>query len=215
MSIDGIPPFENGGRMIRVLVAESVRILRDTLTAVLNLQEGIEVVAEAATGDAIVPTAVRHRPDVAVINIDLPVLDGLTAACRLREHLPGCRSLILTCPGAPGNLRRALAGGASGLLLMDSPVEHLFHAVKQVAAGGRVVDQELALAALETAPSPLSPRETEILRLYSTGVDPAEIAARLSLSCGTVRNYLASAVTKLSARNRIHAIRIALDAAWI
>ena len=200
--------------MIRVLVAEDMRILRDTLVAVLNLQDDIEVVTEVSDGGAIVPAALRDRPDVAVIDIDLPGVDGLTASAELRDRCPDCKILILTVLGNPGSLRRALAVRVDGFLVKDTPAAQLADAVQKIAAGERVIDQHLALAALEVPESPLSLRETEVLRLFATGAGPAEIAVKVHLSYGTVRNYLASAVTKLGARNRVDAVRIAADAGW-
>jgi two-component system, NarL family, response regulator DesR len=201
--------------VIRVLVAEDMRILRDTLVAVLSLETDIEVVAQVATGQAIVPAAIEHRPDVAVLDIDLPGVDGLTAAGQLHRRLPDCRVLILTVLGKPGNLRRALDAHAAGFLVKDTPAGDLVAAVRQIAAGERVFDPKLAVAALEESGNPLSPREAEILRRCGAGAGAAEIAAELHLSYGTVRNYLASAVTKLGARNRMDAVRIARDAGWL
>jgi two-component system, NarL family, response regulator DesR len=201
--------------VVRVLVAEDMRILRDTLVAVLNLEDDIDVVAEVSDGDAIVPAVVAHQPDVAVVDIDLPGTDGLTAAALLREECPGCKVLILTVLGKPGNLRRALVAGVAGFLPKETPSGQLVDAVRRVAAGEKVIDPKLALAALEVPGSPLSPREAEVLRRFAAGAGPAEIAAEMFLSCGTVRNYLASAVTKLGARNRVDAVRIASEAGWL
>jgi two-component system response regulator DesR len=201
--------------VIRVLVAEDMRILSDTLAAVLSLDGGIEVVAQVADGDAIVPAAVARQPDVAVVDIGLPGRDGLTAAADLREQCPGCRVLILTVLGKPGNLRRALAAGVAGFLPKETPAAELVDAVRKVAAGEKVIDLKLALAALEIPGNPLSPREAEVLRRFAAGAGPAEIAAEMFLSYGTVRNYLASAVTKLGARNRVDAVRIATEAGWL
>ena len=201
--------------MIRVLLAEDMRILRDTLTAVLGLETDIEVVAQVADGKSIVPAALAQRPDVAVIDIDLPGTDGLTAAARLREQSPDCRVLILTVLGQPGNLRRALAVGVAGFLPKETPAGELVAAVRRVAAGEKVIDPHLAVAALEVADNPLSPREVEVLRRFAGGAGPTEIAAAMFLSYGTVRNYLASAVTKLGARNRVDAVRIAAEAGWL
>ncbi|MBO3751691.1 response regulator transcription factor [Streptosporangiaceae bacterium NEAU-GS5] len=201
--------------MVRVLVAEDMRILRDALVAMLNLEDDLEVVAEVAAGDHIVPAALAHRPDVAVVDIDLPGVDGISAAAELREKVPSCRVLVLTGLGRPRELRRALAEHVSGFLLKHAPSEELVDAVRQVAAGGRVFDAKLTVAALEAAESPLSAREAEVLRRYADGASAAEIAAELYLSYGTVRNYLASAVTKLSARNRVDAARIAGEAGWL
>jgi two-component system response regulator DesR len=202
-------------RMIRVLVAEDMRILRDTLVAVLDLEADLEVVAEVDSGDRIVPVAVQKRPDVAVVDIDLPVIDGLTAAVELHEKLPTCRILVLTGLRRPGNVRRAVVAHVSGFMLKDAPSEELVDAVRQIAAGGRVFDPKLAIAALEIVENPLSTREAEVLRRYAHGASAAEIAAGLFLSYGTVRNYLASAVTKLGARNRVDAVRIAREAGYL
>lgn len=201
--------------MIRILIAEDVRILRDTLVAVLQLEDDLEVVAAAATGDEIVPAGLEHRPDVAVLDIDLPGTDGLTAAAELYRRLPACRTLILTGMGKPGHLRRAMAAHVRGFMIKDAPADQLIDAIRRVAAGERVVDPQLALAALEVTENPLSPREAEILKLHAAGAAATEIAADLFLSYGTVRNYLASAVTKLGARNRVDAARIAADAGWL
>jgi two-component system, NarL family, response regulator DesR len=201
--------------MIRVLLAEDMQILRDTLTALLRLEDDIDVVADVSDGLSIVPAAVEHRPGVAVVDIDLPGIDGVTAAAELRERCPDCRVLILTVLGKPGNLRRALAAGVSGFLPKDTPAGELIDAIRRIANGERVVDQQLALTALEVSESPLSPREIEVLRFFATGEEPAAIAAALYLSYGTVRNYLASAVMKLGARNRVDAVRIASEAGWL
>jgi two-component system response regulator DesR len=192
-----------------------MRILRDTLVALLRLEDDMDVVAEACDGEAIVPAAVATQPDVAVVDIDLPGTDGLTAAAKLREQCPGCKVLILTVLGQPGNLRRALAAQVAGFLPKDTPSAELIDAVRRIAAGERVIDPQLALKALEVPDNPLSPREAEVLRRFAAGAGPAEIAATLFLTYGTVRNYLASAVTKLGARNRVDAVRIAAEAGWL
>jgi two-component system, NarL family, response regulator DesR len=201
--------------VIRVLLAEDMRILADTLAAVLGLESDIEVVAQVADGDAIVPATLAYRPDVAVLDIDLPGTDGLTAAARLGEQCPQCRVLILTVLGRPGNLRQALAAGVAGFLPKETPSGQLVDAIRRVAAGEKVIDPRLAVAALEISDNPLSPREVEVLRRFAGGAGPAEIAAAMFLSYGTVRNYLASAVTKLDARNRVDAVRIAAEAGWL
>ncbi|MFI7550900.1 response regulator [Micromonospora sediminimaris] len=201
--------------MIRILLAEDVRILRDTLAAVLRLEDDLAVVTTVARGDEIVPAALQHCPDVAVVDIDLPGVDGLTAAAELHQRLPQCRTLILTGLGRPGNLRRAVAAGVSGFMVKDAPAEQLIDAVRRVAGGERVVESQLALAALEAADNPLTAREAEILTRHAAGASAAEIATDLHLSRGTVRNYLASAVTKLGARNRVDAARIATEAGWL
>jgi two-component system response regulator DesR len=201
--------------VIRVLLAEDVRILREALAGLLAMEEDIEAVAEVESGDVIVATAVPTRPDVAVIDIELPGLDGLSAAAELHERLPECRTLILTGVGRPGTLRRALSAHVAGFMVKDTRPAELVQAIRTVAGGGRVLDPQLAFAALDVQGSPLTDREAEVLRLTASGAKPPEIAARIGLSYGTVRNYLASAVTKLNARNRVDAIRIATEAGWI
>lgn len=201
---------------IRVLLAEDMRILRDTLAALLLLQDDIDVVAEVADGPRIVSAVAAHRPDVAVIDIDLPGMDGLTAAAQLRDQFPECKVLILTVLANPGNLRRALAAQVAGFLPKDTTAAAgLLRAIRKVAAGERVIEHELALKSLEVPDSPLASREADALRQYAAGLGPADIAVELHLAYGTVRNYLASAVTKLGARNRVDAVRIATDAGWL
>ncbi|MEU4806573.1 response regulator transcription factor [Actinosynnema sp. NPDC023587] len=201
--------------MIRILLAEDMHMVRGALVALLNLEPDIEVVAEVASGDAILPAARAHRVDVAVIDVDLPGMDGLTAAGELHAHLPDCRTLILTSLNRPGTLRRALAAKVGGFILKDAPADRLANAVRGVAAGRRVVDADLALTAWDSADCPLTSREIEVLRLAAAGANPTEIAARLYLSAGTVRNYLTTIVTKFQARNRVDAIRIAKESGWL
>ncbi|MBO0823888.1 MAG: response regulator transcription factor, partial [Actinobacteria bacterium] len=188
---------------------------RDTLAALLRLEEDIEVVAEVTDGSSIVSTVAAQRPDVAIVDIDLPGTDGLTAAAELHQRNPECRVLILTALGKPANLRRAVTAEVAGFLPKDTPAGELIEAVRRVAAGERVIDPHLALKALETPDNPLSPREAEVLQRFAAGAGPAEIATAMFLSYGTVRNYLASAVTKLGASNRVEAIRIAAEAGWL
>jgi two-component system response regulator DesR len=204
-----------GAGVIRVLLAEDVRMLRDALVGVLSLADDIEVVGAVEAGDAIVPTALRARPDVAVLDIELPGLDGISAADQLRQWLPECRTLILTGVARPGALRRAMSAKVAGFMGKDAAPEDLVEAVRTVAAGGKVLDPQLAFAALDATGNPLTERECEVLRLTASGADPTEVAARLNLSYGTVRNYLAAAVTKLGARNRVDAIRMASEAGWL
>lgn len=200
---------------VNILLAEDVHMIRGALVALLELEPDFHVIASVDRGDVIVPTALQVRPDVAVIDVDLPGIDGLTAAAELHARLPGCRTLILTSLGRPGTLRRALAAHVSGFLLKDAPPDRLAHAVRTVAAGQRVIDPQLALTAWDCPENPLSPRETEVLRLAAQGADAAEVAGCLYLSKGTVRNYLTTIVAKLNARNRVDAIRIAEEAGWI
>jgi two-component system response regulator DesR len=201
--------------VIRVLVAEDMHIVRGALVALLRLEPDIEVVSEVASGDEILTAARTSRTQVAVIDIDLPGKDGLTAATELHEQLPEVRTLILTSLGRPGTLRRALAAKVNGFLLKDAPAEKLANAVRGVAAGRRMVDGDLALAAWDTVECPLTPREIDVLRLTAEGCDTMEVAAKAFLSAGTVRNYLTTIVSKLNARNRVDAIRIAKESGWI
>ncbi|MEU7480427.1 response regulator transcription factor [Lentzea sp. NPDC042327] len=201
--------------MIRVLLAEDMHMVRGALIALLNLEPDIEVVAEVSSGDKIVPAVRQHGPDVCVIDIDLPILDGLSAAATIRESMPQVRTLMLTSLGRPGTLRRALAARVDGFLLKDAPPGELADAIRRVAAGERVVDSQLALAAWDRGECPLTDRELEVLRLAANGADAPDIATALSLSVGTVRNYLTTTMTKLNARNRVDAIRIADDAGWL
>ncbi|MET8974899.1 response regulator transcription factor [Streptomyces sp. NPDC004539] len=200
---------------VKILLAEDVHMVRGALVALLELEPDLQVVASVDRGDLIVETALRTRPDVAVVDIDLPGTDGITAAAELYDRLPTCRVLILTSLGRPGMVRRALSAHVCGFLLKDAPPYRLAHSVRAVAAGKRVVDPQLALSAWEAVESPLSPREAEVLRLAARGADTAEIAEALYLTKGTVRNYLTAIVAKLNARNRIDAIRIAKEADWI
>ncbi|WP_066947971.1 response regulator transcription factor [Streptomyces lushanensis] len=200
---------------VRVLIAEDVSMLREALVTLLELECDLEIVAAVGRGDAIVPTALRTQPDVAVIDISLPGIDGLSAAMELHRRLPNCRTIMLTGMGRSGTLRRALDAKVSGFLLKDSDPHRLAQAIRAVAAGQRAIDPELALSAWDVQDTPLTRRELEVLRLAAQGAEADEIARRLYLSKGTVRNYLTSIVTKLNARNRVDAIRIAEQAGWI
>ncbi|MEV5721020.1 response regulator transcription factor [Amycolatopsis mediterranei] len=201
--------------MIKVLVAEDMHIVRGALVALLRLEPDIEVVAEVASGPEILPMARARQAQVAIIDIDLPGMDGLTAAGELHEQLPGCRTLILTSLGRPGTLRRALDAKVGGFLLKDAPPDKLASAVRGVLAGRRMVDGDLALAAWDTVDCPLTARELDVLRMVAQGYGTVEVAARLYLSAGTVRNYLTTVVAKLNARNRVDAIRIAEESGWL
>lgn len=201
--------------MIRVLIAEDVHMIRGALVALISLEDDMEVVAELDRGDRIVGAALETRPDVAVVDIDLPGMDGLTAAGELYERLPECRALVLTGLSRPGNLLRALKLHVRGFIIKDAPAETLADGIRRVAAGERVIDPDLVAAALETGNSPLTPREADVLRAAESGISTEEIAATLSLSRATVRNYLSNAIAKVNARNRIDAIRISRNAGWL
>jgi two-component system, NarL family, response regulator DesR len=200
---------------LRILLAEDVAMVRGALVALIELEPDLKVVAAIENGADIVPTALACQPDIAIIDIDLPGLDGLSAAEQLHEKLPACQTLILTNLGRAGTLRRALAAHVSGYMLKDAPPEQLATAIRNVAAGRRVIDPQLALSIWEGDQNPLSAREHEVLRLAADGSEPEEIAAALHLSVGTVRNYLTAIVAKLHARNRVDAIRTAYDAGWL
>jgi two-component system, NarL family, response regulator DesR len=201
--------------MIKVMLAEDMHMVRGALVALLNLEPDIEVIAEVANGNDIVPTAQKIRPDVAVLDIDLPGKDGLTAVTELHEALPEVRTLILTGLSRPGNLRRALSAKVTGFMLKDAPAAQLADAIRSVAAGRRVVDSQLAMSAWDSAESPLTARETEVLSLTADGLQAVDIASKMFLSVGTVRNYLTTIIGKLAARNRVDAIRIAREAGWL
>ena len=201
--------------MIRVLIAEDMHLIRAALVALLSLEQGIEVVAELERGDEIVAAALRTRPDIAVLDIDLPGLDGLTAAGQLHDRLPECRSIVLTGMSQPGNLLRALKVHVRGFIVKDAPADALADGIRRVAAGQRVIDPDLVAAALETGTSPLTPRETDVLRAAADGISTDQIGRTVHLSSATVRNYLSNAIAKVGARNRIDAIRIARNAGWL
>lgn len=201
--------------MIRVLIAEDMHMIRGALVALLRLEPDIDVVAELDRGDTIVEAALRTQPDVAVVDIDLPGLDGLSAAAALHEQLPSCRTLVLTGLSQPGNLLRALKVHVRGFLLKDAPAPQLANAVRSVAMGRRVLDPELVASAVETGTSPLTDREADVLRAAQAGLSTDDIGKRLNLSAATVRNYLSNTIGKLGARNRLDAIRIAENAGWI
>jgi two-component system, NarL family, response regulator DesR len=201
--------------VIRVLVAEDMHMIRGALVALLSLEDDMQVVAELERGDQIVQTALDTRPDVAVLDIDLPGLDGLTAAEQLHEQLPECRTLVLTGLTQPGNLLRALKAHVRGFIIKDAPAETLAAGIRRIVGGQRVIDPDLVAAALETGSTPLTARETDVLRAAENGITTEQIASRLSLSPATVRNYLSNAISKVGGRNRIDAIRIARNAGWL
>lgn len=201
--------------LIRILIAEDMRMLRRALVELISLEPDIEVVAELETGSEIVPRVEELKPDVAVLDIELPGVDGIAAAEALHQRGAGAKVLILTSLGRPGNLRRALDAQVRGFLLKDAEPGRLAEAIRAIAKGERVFDPQLMLAALGAAESPLTPREADVLRLAAEGDDVDEIAGALYLSAGTVRNYLTAVVYKLGARNRVDAIRIAQTSGWL
>ncbi len=201
--------------MIRVLLAEDQAMVRGALAALLSREADIEVVAEVARGDEVVQAAQVAQPDVALLDIEMPGSSGLDAAAALRTALPSCRMVILTTFGRSGYLQRAMQSGAVGFLLKDAPAAELAMALRRVMAGERVVDPELALAALSEGTNPLTNREREVLSASLFGASLAEIAAQLVLSEGTVRNHLSTAMQKLGAQNRMEAARLAEQKGWL
>ena len=201
--------------MIRVLLAEDQAMVRGALAALLTLEGDIEVVAEVDRGDEVAPRALALRPDVALLDIEMPGLDGIAAAAALRAQLPSCRVLILTTFGRPGYLRRAMESGVVGFLLKDAPAAQLAVAIRRAVAGERVIDPSLAMAALSDGNNPLTERERAVLAAATHGAGIAEIAGTLHLSEGTVRNYLSEAIQKLGARNRIEAAHMAREKGWL
>jgi two-component system response regulator DesR len=201
--------------MIRVLLAEDQAMVRGALAALLSLEDDIKVVAEVARGDEVAPAALSTRPDVALLDIEMPGGDGLSAAHALRAAIPACRVVILTTFGRSGYLRRAMESGVVGFLLKDAPAADLAVAIRRIVAGERVVDPDLALAALSEGTNPLTSRERDVLAVSLSGASIADIAAKLSLSEGTVRNHLSTAIQKLEAHNRLEAARRAEQKGWL
>jgi two-component system response regulator DesR len=201
--------------VIRVLVAEDEHLIRGALLALIGLEQDMQIVGELARGDEVIAAAKRLRPDIAVLDIDMPGADGLTVAAAMRDELPETRVLILTGLGHPGHLARALEARVGGFLRKDAPSAELADAIRRVAKGQRFLDPALVAIALDVGRSPLTEREADVLRTAADGGSTREIAATLFLSPATVRNYLSNAMSKLGARNRIDAIRIARDSGWL
>jgi len=200
---------------IRVLIADDQALVRGALATLLSLEPDIAVVAQTGTGRAVTALAREHAVDVALLDIDMPDMDGLATAEALTASGTGCRSLIVTTFGRPGYLSRALEAGASGFLVKDTPPEELAEAIRKVAAGLRVIDPTLAQESVIVGPNPLTDREKDVLRLAARGADAHDIAGSLHLGAGTVRNYLSSAISKTHARNRTEAARTAETNGWL
>ncbi|WP_437090122.1 response regulator transcription factor [Streptomyces hundungensis] len=201
--------------MIRLLLAEDQSMVREALAALLGLEPDMEVVAQVARGDEVLPAARAHPVDVALLDIEMPGLTGIEAAALLRRELPAVKIVVLTTFGRPGYLRSAMESGADAFLVKDAPAAQLATAVRKVLAGERVIDPTLAAAALAEGANPLTDRERDVLRAAEDGATNAELAAALCLSQGTVRNYLSMAIQKLAARNRAEAVRIAREKGWL
>jgi two-component system response regulator DesR len=203
--------------VIRVLLAEDQAMIREALAALLSFEDDIEVVAQVGRGDEVTRAARDAKPDVALLDIEMPGMDGLSAAAALRTACPAVKIIILTTFGRPGYLRRAMESGASGFIVKDSPAGKLARTIRDVLAGQRVIDPDLAAAALAEGASPLTPREKDVLAAAARndGATLAQIAAAVYLSEGTVRNYLSSCIQKTGARNRAEAVRVAQDRGWL
>jgi two-component system response regulator DesR len=201
--------------VIRLLLADDQALVRGALAALLDLENDLEVVAEVSRGDEVVPAATQHRADVALLDIEMPGMDGIAATAALRRALPTCRVLIVTTFGRPGYLRRAMEAGASGFVVKDTPARQLAEAVRRVQAGLRVLDPALAEESLVSGASPLTARETDALRAARDGGTVADLAGVLHLSEGTVRNHLSAAIGKTGARNRAEAVKLAEDRGWL
>ncbi|KES03176.1 MerR family transcriptional regulator [Streptomyces toyocaensis] len=201
--------------MQRIVLAEDMHMIRVALAALLDLEPDMEVAAQVGSGSEVLPAVLRTGADTAILDIDMPGMDGITAAAVLRDQAPGCRTLILTGMARPGTLWRALDAQVAGFLPKDASPDELLDGVRRVGAGRRVIDPELAMSAWEIGDSPLTEREVEVLARVAEGADTTQIAATTSLSVGTVRNYLTAIVNKLGARNRVDALRIARDNGWL
>lgn len=200
---------------ISVALADDQALVRGALAALLALEPDLTIVGEAANGDEALALARRTRPDVILMDVDMPGIDGIEATRLVRAELPGTQVLIVTTFGRPGYLRKAMLAGAAGFVVKDTPARQLADAVRRVHAGLRVVDPALAADSLVAGESPLTTRETEVLRAAADGGTNADIAKVVHLSEGTVRNHLSSAIGKTMARNRADAVRIAEESGWL
>jgi two-component system, NarL family, response regulator DesR len=200
---------------IRVLLAEDQAMIREALAALLSFEDDIEVVAQVGRGDEVLKAANDTSPDVALLDIEMPGLDGLAAAAELKKRHPNTSIVILTTFGRPGYLRRAMESGVAGFIVKDSPADKLAKTIREVRAGRRVIDSDLAATALAGGACPLTPRERDVLAASQDGATIAEIAAALFLSEGTVRNYLSACIQKTGARNRAEALRVAEERGWL
>jgi two-component system response regulator DesR len=200
---------------IRLLLADDQHLVRGALSALLSLEPDLEVVAAVSRGDEVVEAAQLHHPDVALLDVEMPGLDGIAAAAQLRDLVPATRVLVVTTFGRPGYLRRAMEAGAAGFMVKDTPADQLADAIRRVHAGLRVVDPTLAAESLAAGDSPLTAREREVLQVAREGGTVADVAAALVLSEGTVRNHLSSAIGKTGARTRAEAARVAEERGWL
>jgi two-component system response regulator DesR len=200
---------------IRLLLADDQALVRGALATLLDLEPDMSVVAEVGRGDEVVAAAREAKPDVALLDVEMPGVDGIQATRDLRAALPDVKVVIVTTFGRPGFLRRALIAGANGFVVKDTPARQLADAVRRVHSGLRVVDPNLAADSLAVGESPLTARETEVLRAARDGGSVSDIAGAVFLSEGTVRNHLSAAIGKTGARNRADAVRIAWENGWL
>lgn len=201
--------------MIKVLLADDENLIRDALASLLSLEDDLEVVAQAATGDEAIAMATKYEPEIAVLDLQMPGPDGIQVAQQLADRIPGCRSVIVTSHGLPGHLKRALGAGVRGFVPKTVSAQQLATVIRTVASGGRYVDPELAAEAIGAGDSPLTAREADVLQLAADGMPIAEVADRTALAVGTVRNHLSAAVTKLGVSNRHEAAKLARSKGWI
>jgi two-component system response regulator DesR len=201
--------------MIKLLLADDQALVRGAMAALLDMEPDLKVVAEVGRGDEVVAAVRDNDVDVALLDVEMPGLDGIAATRALRAAMPSCRVLVVTTFGRPGFLRRALEAGASGFVVKDTPARLLADAVRRAHAGLRVVDPALAAESLALGASPLTDREAGVLRAARDGGTVADLAAELHLSEGTVRNHLSAAIGKTGARTRAEAVRLAEEAGWL
>ncbi|WP_166975048.1 response regulator transcription factor [Brevibacterium atlanticum] len=201
--------------MTTLLIADDQRMVREALAALLGMEADLEVVAQCARGDEVVPAVRESRPDVALLDVDMPGPDGLEVAATLNEEFPQVKIIIVTTYGRPGWVKRAMDAEVDGFMVKDAPVEHLAEGIRRVMSGLRVIDPELVVESSMHGASPLTERETDVLRAAADGASVDEVAATLFLSAGTVRNRLSAAIGKTNARNRADAARIARDNGWL
>lgn len=200
---------------IRIMIVEDQAMVRGALAALLTLEQDLEIVAECASGESALEQLEAARPDIVLMDIGLPEMNGISAVAEIMKRRPQARSIVLTTFGRPGYLRSALDAGAVGFLVKDAPASELAAAIRAVNSGGRAIDPELAMAALTLGPNPLTPRQRDVLRLTRLGLSITAMAENLSLTEGTVRNYLSEAISATGGENRLDAMRIAEANGWL
>lgn len=200
---------------IRIMIVEDQAMVRGALAALLAMELDLEIVAECSDAESALAGLDSSRPDVVLVDIELPGMSGIEAIAAITRNVPATRSIVLTTFGRPGYLRAALDAGAVGFLVKDAPASELATAIRHVHAGGRAIDPDLAMAALALGPNPLTPRQCDVLRLTRLGRSVAEMAQQLFLTEGTVRNYISEAIAVTGGANRFEATRIAETNGWL